>query len=386
MATDEPGTTWRPKGGLLGDRLRQFGVFPTIEPPNPERGKLRALACGTISLSGVALLTPTASQLFAGGATVGTGLAVLGTVVAIALVAVGGFLYRSTMSTRNTIRIAAWNFLGIAVLGAVMLALFAYQRADGGVVQSPTFVLGTLLAIGAGAHIIIGVYDARRVRAEQLARERRRTAVLNRALRHNIRNGTNVILGHAELLVDAVDDGTAAADSAETLRTRADSINDLADKAREMALYTERPTDAVATEAAEIVAGAETAAGEANDEATVADGTVDDVLVEDDGRIALAVKELVENAALHGGAAPTVEVRGRATDGWSEFTVVDDGPGVPPSEREVVLGDRDLTAVEHGSGLGLWIARAVAETIDGEFTLGDGPDGGTVATLRVPAA
>lgn len=88
------------------------------------------MACGSSSPSGAGLLVPTASQLSAGSG-VGLGLAVLGTVVAVALVAGGGLLSRSTISTRNTVRIAAWSVLGIAVLGGVMLAPFAFQRADG---------------------------------------------------------------------------------------------------------------------------------------------------------------------------------------------------------------------------------------------------------------
>ncbi|ESP88786.1 sensor histidine kinase [Candidatus Halobonum tyrrellensis] len=386
MATDDARTGR--SGGPLADRLRQVGVLPTVEPPPRERGAVRAMAAGSISLSGVGLLVPIVAQLFAGGSGVGTGLAVLGSVVAAALVAVGGLLYRSTISTDNAVRIAAWNFLGIAVLGAVMLALFAYQRADGGVIQSPGFVLGTLLAIGAGAHIIIGVYDARRVRAEQLARERRRTAVLNRALRHNIRNGANVILGHADLLAEAVEEGTPAANSAAALRDRATAISDLAVKARELGQYAERPAETYPTDAAEVVERAAAVVRETDPDATVRVGSVADARVVDDGRTARAVEELAENAAEHAGPKPTVDIEARAVDGRAAFVVTDDGPGVPAAERAVVLGDRPITDTDHGSGLGLWLARTVAETLDGEFAVEgrDGETGGTVATLSVPAA
>ena len=67
--------------------------------------------------------------------------------------------------------------------------------------------------------------------------------------------------------------------------------------------------------------------------------------------------------------------------------VEDDGPGIVPELREVVLG-RGVRADEahSGSGLGLAIVRDLAELYGGSIALGESPLGGLCARLRLPAA
>ena len=71
------------------------------------------------------------------------------------------------------------------------------------------------------------------------------------------------------------------------------------------------------------------------------------------------------------------------------LTVTDNGPGIPPAERErVFLRFFRLDGSEHqGSGLGLSIVREIVLGHAGEITLGDGADGrGLRVTVRLPAA
>jgi asparagine N-glycosylation enzyme membrane subunit Stt3 len=178
----------------LREAARRAGVLSNVDAPRPRTrtsrrdAVRRAAACGVVALTGFALLVPNLAPLTTPGTpAVGVALSVASSVVCVALVAVAAALYRSGFSTRNTVRIAAWNLLGVVVLGGVMLALLAYQRTAGLLGDSHLFAVSSLLSVGALAHVIIGVYDARRVRAEQLARERRRISVLNRVLRHNSR-------------------------------------------------------------------------------------------------------------------------------------------------------------------------------------------------------
>lgn len=67
--------------------------------------------------------------------------------------------------------------------------------------------------------------------------------------------------------------------------------------------------------------------------------------------------------------------------------VDDDGPGIPPEMRDVVL-QRGVRADEAapGSGLGLAIVRDLAEVYGGTISLGDSPRKGLRARLQLPAA
>jgi signal transduction histidine kinase len=85
------------------------------------------------------------------------------------------------------------------------------------------------------------------------------------------------------------------------------------------------------------------------------------------------------NALDHGRAegAVTVEVWSR-DDG---FHVADDGPDVPPGEREAIF-EHGYTAVEEGTGFGMAIVRTIVEAHGWEVDAGESDAGG----LRVDVA
>ena len=215
-----------------------FGIGPWSNAPagrwHPRTDRRRLAASLVVALTGLVLMVPNVSVLVAGDQpAIGYGLAAFGTLVSVGLVAAGYLLYESSFSAINAVRIAVWNVLGVVVLGLIMILLLVYQQSLGVAVVSVTFTVGNVLAIGAAAHVVIGFYDARRVRAEQLARERKRIAVLNRVLRHNLRNEATVLLGHAENLVENLDDPELR-DSAETIHERASVVGGLAADAGEV--------------------------------------------------------------------------------------------------------------------------------------------------------
>ncbi|ADJ28159.1 ATP-binding protein [Nitrosococcus watsonii] len=67
------------------------------------------------------------------------------------------------------------------------------------------------------------------------------------------------------------------------------------------------------------------------------------------------------------------------------ITVVDDGPGIAPSQRQVVLarGQR-LDQRVPGQGLGLEIVSDMVDAYGGELTLEDNPGGGLLVQVRLP--
>jgi signal transduction histidine kinase len=100
------------------------------------------------------------------------------------------------------------------------------------------------------------------------------------------------------------------------------------------------------------------------------------------------VRNLLENAVRH--AAAHVDVSLASAGGTVELAVGDDGPGVPPDEREHVF-DRfvrlDTARARHGSGsgLGLSIVAAVAARHGGSVHVTDGTDGaGARFVVRLP--
>lgn len=100
---------------------------------------------------------------------------------------------------------------------------------------------------------------------------------------------------------------------------------------------------------------------------------------------------LVQNAVLHGGSGGLVEISARRRGGWIDIEVRDHGPGVEPAELSRMLapfeqGDGALTRTSQGAGLGLPIARLLAETMGGQLGLASTPGEGLVAVATLPAA
>ncbi len=84
------------------------------------------------------------------------------------------------------------------------------------------------------------------------------------------------------------------------------------------------------------------------------------------------VTNLVQNAIEHGGRHVTVRVIGAA------FEVEDDGPGIPPDERERVFEPfHRLRPRSTGSGLGLSLVQQVVERHGGQVSITDAAGGGT---------
>lgn len=108
-------------------------------------------------------------------------------------------------------------------------------------------------------------------------------------------------------------------------------------------------------------------------DATLELGPDTDVVVyADETRLRNVFENIVRNALEHGGDDVTVTL-GRQSDG---FYLEDDGPGIPPAERERVF-DYEYTTAETGTGLGLAIVDSIASAHGWSVAVADGSTGGT---------
>lgn len=216
---------------------------------------------------------------------------------------------------------------------------------------------------------------------ERRQREQR-LSVMNRVLRHDIRNDLNVVSGYASLVADDGEDEVDRRAAAETIVQRVDSMTELADKVRsvERALDSEmRPREPfdLGPRLRETVADAERDAPDA----TIEYVGPDVVPVEAIPLVGIAFDNLVENAVRHGGDSPTIEVRVELGD-ETVVTVSDDGPGIPDHELEAIRGDGE-TPLQHASGFGLWLVQWFVTHSGGHLSLSTG-ESGTVSRVTLP--
>ena len=90
-------------------------------------------------------------------------------------------------------------------------------------------------------------------------------------------------------------------------------------------------------------------------------------------RVAQIMRILLDNALRHTPAGTDVTVSAQRENGSAEFTVADDGPGLPPGSRDKAFERFYTGDAARGAGLGLAIARELAERMDGRLVLDDRP-------------
>ncbi|MEO8563963.1 MAG: ATP-binding protein [bacterium] len=98
---------------------------------------------------------------------------------------------------------------------------------------------------------------------------------------------------------------------------------------------------------------------------------------------------LIDNAIRHSPPHGVVDLTASRQGSWLAFTVADRGPGVAPREREHIFDAfyRPTTSLPDSghAGLGLSIAKALAEVQGGTLEYSDRAGGGSEFTLRLPA-
>ncbi|ELZ15283.1 multi-sensor signal transduction histidine kinase [Haloterrigena salina JCM 13891] len=216
----------------------------------------------------------------------------------------------------------------------------------------------------------------------------KRVEILNRVLRHDMRNGMNIIDGCAEMLADAV--GDDAIEYATTIQQRADELVSLAEKTRTVERVLEcEPMTTGPTDVAQTIAATVDRLEAEYPAATVSCSVPDRLFVRIDASLETVLYQVLENAVEHhDGATPTIEVSvcDRSDDGMLSLSVADDGPGMPDEERELLQGDREITQLRHASGLGLWLVNLVVTQAGGQLSFDANEPRGTVVTLEIPRA
>jgi PAS domain S-box-containing protein len=207
---------------------------------------------------------------------------------------------------------------------------------------------------------------------EQRRRERR-VEVLNRVLRHNLRNQLNIAEGNARLVADRVDDEGLQAPLDSMVRAIG-SVLSVSEKARTIERALAGETDGGPSPAALARSVVERHRG-ANPAATIDLALpTEPVAVADAGRLEPILENLVENALEHTGENVHVRVSLTVADGRLRIAVADDGPGVPDLERALLNDEVEITQLRHGDGIGLWAVRWLADAMGGEVRFEDDGD------------
>lgn len=223
----------------------------------------------------------------------------------------------------------------------------------------------------------------------EVSRYKQHINVLDRVLRHNLRNKANIILGHAAALASERDDETATA--ATTIGSAARELLSLSEQARRFQEVStdERPTTSIDVVAvvSEVTERLNRKYGQAIIETTLPGSAI----VRATKSLSLIVHEVMENAIVHNDRSePWVRVEVVPVhEGGNErvsIRVADDGPGIPPEDQRLLTGGLEEHPIRHGSQLGVWVVSSLVTSLDGTVVVEPRSPRGSVVTMTFPSA
>ncbi|SIR59701.1 PAS domain-containing sensor histidine kinase [Natronorubrum thiooxidans] len=240
----------------------------------------------------------------------------------------------------------------------------------------------TLTTIDTDSYVIAEVRDI----TEYKARERR-LRLLNRVVRHNLRNETNVLMGYADRLKRAIEEESLE-EEIETILEIATELGTLSDSIRQIEeiaepTATQRSPTNLGTMVRELVT-------EVQDAYPTVELTADirtAVSVNVDQGLRYAIEHALINAIVHNDAdTPSVEVLVTTNADRGVIRIADNGPPIPDVEIDVLKDDVTTSSTYHGSGVGLWVMQWCVDSLGGELSFETNPPRGNVVQFSLPRA
>ena len=214
-------------------------------------------------------------------------------------------------------------------------------------------------------------------------RRRRHLELVSRVLRHNMANRIHTILGHSDVLASTLD---------ESQRTHLKAIDDSATSIMETSAKLRVIQDIVTADAGRrsvdvsaTVRAVVTRYSEAYPEATVTAEVPPSAVAYCGTGLEATIENLVENGLEHNsGPRPTVTATVTVTEDRVTVSVVDDGPGIPATERRIL--EAGETPLRHSSGVGLWLVHNFVEQSGDDLCFERRPDGGSEVSFALDRA
>lgn len=218
-------------------------------------------------------------------------------------------------------------------------------------------------------------YATERERQQQeLAERNEELALLNRIVRHDIKNDVMIIMGWGDALRQHVD--PAGEDHLERILNASEHITNIADTVGDFLEILEGEKDpelrpvglqpVLQTE----MEKARSAHGDAS--ITPTDELPDGVRVRATDLLSSVFRNLLNNAVVHNDSeTPEVAVDVEVRTETVHVRVIDNGPGVPDSQKDEIFGRGEMGLESPGSGIGLYLVDTLVEMFGGAVHLID---------------
>ncbi|WP_313692413.1 PAS domain-containing sensor histidine kinase [Halorarum halobium] len=212
--------------------------------------------------------------------------------------------------------------------------------------------------------------------------------LLNRIVRHDIRNDMAVVLGWAELLEDHVDD--EGRDYLQNILASGEHVVELTEVAREY-VETVVSDEAPTVEPVPLGSVLETELSLREESFPEAEFVLEtpppDVEVAANSMLSSVFRNLLNNAVQHNDAdTPHIEVSCEVRDDEVEVRIADNGSGISDDHKDTVFGKGQRGLGSPGTGIGLYLVDTLVTEYGGEIWAEDNEPMGAVFVVQLPLA
>lgn len=219
---------------------------------------------------------------------------------------------------------------------------------------------------------------------EQLAGE---LAVVNRVIRHDIRNDMAVISGWLDQLYAELEDPPEAL--FERLQRKSQSVIELTDTVKDYVEMIEGDAEATLEPVlvGDIVETEMAAIEQAYDDVIVDAEEIPTQPVVANSLLASVFRNLFHNAVQHNDKeVPEIEVRVEDRAETVVVHVADNGPGISEARRATIFGKGNKGLESSGTGIGLYLIGELVDTFGGDVWISDNEPEGTVFSVELRKA
>lgn len=229
---------------------------------------------------------------------------------------------------------------------------------------------------------IMDITDRHRLE-EDLRESLQQMQVIDRVLRHNLRNQMNVVLGNARAIAGDADEKTA--ELASNIVEEGERLLETADKERRITAILSEPPSTERFDVVDLVDTLVTHATETYPHADISVTAPADLEVVASQHLGRAINELTTNAIEHSDRDhPAIEITISDQGGMADIAVADDGPGIPKMERDIISEAAEMGPLYHGRGLGLWLVKLVVRDSEGTLEFEGNEPRGSIVRISVP--
>lgn len=209
--------------------------------------------------------------------------------------------------------------------------------------------------------------------------------VLNKMVRHDIRNEIQVVRAYAESLESHVDD--EGEEYVEQVLDGARAAGEITETARDVAEVMVQADAELAPVGFRSVLEGEIDDVRSSHEAAVVtvDGSIPDVQILADDMFESVARNLLNNAIVHNDKdVPQITVTATETEENVLLRVADNGPGIADDRKERIFDEGEQGLDSNGTGLGLYLVQTLVDRYEGEVWVEDNDPTGAVFFVELP--